>query len=105
MNLQNADVAVFSRECSSSVQQQGFVGPHYSSSSSFFFPFANSKGERGEIGFRYNLVNTQCQEQMGQFVGLLVCCLFVTSCCVVLEKSLLDFTMFSILWRGERAKL
>jgi hypothetical protein len=52
---------------------------------SSFFPFANSKGkEGGEIGFRYNLVNTQCKEQMGQVVGgllsLFVVCLFVTSC-------------------------
>jgi hypothetical protein len=49
---------------------KGFVGP--SSSSSSFFAFANSKGERGEIGFRYNLVNTPCKEQMGQVVRLLV---------------------------------
>lgn len=43
---ESANVAVFSRECSS-VQQQGFVGPpsaSASSSSSSFFAFANSKG-------------------------------------------------------------
>jgi hypothetical protein len=42
MNLQNADVAAFSRE-HSSVQQQGFVGPP--SSSSFLLSFCKLKGE------------------------------------------------------------
>ncbi len=102
---ESANVAVFSRECSMQCTTTRFCGTPF-----FFFffllCFCKLKGVRGEIGFRYNLVNTQCKEQMGQSCWppcLLFVCLFVTSC-VVLGKILTRLTMFSILWRGERER-
>ncbi len=94
MNLQNADVAAFSRE-RSSVQQQGFVGPPSSSSSSFLLSSCKLKGEeRGKIGFRYNLVDTQCKEQTGASCRP-PCLLFVCNkLCVVLGKIFARLTMF-----------
>jgi len=87
MNLQNADVAAFSRE-RSSVQQQGFVGPP-SSSSSFLLSFCKLKGEeRLDLDITWLIRNAK--NKRGQVVGLLVCCLFVTSCVLFWEKSLLD---------------
>jgi hypothetical protein len=56
-----------------------------------FFPLANSKGKKeGRLDLDITWLIRNAKNKRGQVVGLLVCCLFVTSCVLFWEKSLLD---------------
>jgi len=56
---------------------------------SFLLSFCKLKGEeRLDLDITWLIRNAK--NKRGQVVGLLVCCLFVTSCVLFWEKSLLD---------------